>query len=65
MIDWFEKGALAKTNNNPFEAFIYLWISWVVACRIYISYNVNNYNYNSTDREDIICCVSIPKKQTV
>ena len=43
MIDWFKKGEIAKNNNNPFEAFFYLWISWVIACRIFISYNVETF----------------------
>ena len=55
MIDWFKRGEIAMNNNNPFEAFIYLWISWVIGCRIYISYNVHRDDRsNSTDREDVI-----------
>jgi len=55
MLDWFKRGESAKNNDNPFEAFIYLWISWVIGCRIYISYNVHRDDRsNSTDREDVI-----------
>ena len=55
MLDWFHKGESAKNNNNPFEAFIYLWISWVIGCRIYISYNVTRDDkLNYTDRDDIV-----------
>ncbi len=55
MIDWFKKGEIAKNNHNSFEAFIYLWISWVIGCRIYISYNVQvDERANNTDREDIL-----------
>lgn len=55
MIDWFKKGEIAKNNNNPFEAFFYLWISWVIACRIFISYNIDiDARTNNTDRDDIL-----------
>jgi hypothetical protein len=55
MIDWFKKGENAKNNNNTFEAFIYLWISWVIGCRIFISYNIHiDERSNNTDREDIL-----------
>jgi len=55
MIDWFKKGESAKNNDNPFDAFIYLWISWMIGCKIYISYNYNkNENNGTTDREDLI-----------
>ena len=55
MIDWFKKGEIAKNNNNSFEAFIYLWISWVIGCRIFISYNIHvDDRANNTDREDIL-----------
>ncbi len=55
MIDWFKKGEIAKNNNNTFEAFIYLWISWVIGCKIFISYNDHfDERSNNTDREDIL-----------
>lgn len=55
MIDWFKKGESAKNNENPFEAFIYLWISWMIGCKIYIAYNyTQSENNGATDREDLI-----------
>lgn len=40
MYEWFENGKHALERENLFEAFIYLWISWVVACKIHRG---NNY----------------------
>ncbi len=54
-MDWFKKGEIAMKNNNPFESFIYLWIAWVIGCRIFISYNIHRDNRsNTTDREDVL-----------
>jgi hypothetical protein len=50
MYDWFEKGEHAFNKNNDFEAFIYLWISWVVACKIHLA---NNIPYNSIVQKDL------------
>ena len=33
MHSWFKRGEKALQEENIFEAFIYLWISWVVACK--------------------------------
>lgn len=41
MNEWFAKGNDALTDANYFEAFIYIWISWVVACKIDQGYNRN------------------------
>jgi hypothetical protein len=40
MYEWFENGKRALERENLFEAFIYLWISWVVACKVHRG---NNY----------------------
>lgn len=50
-IDWFNKGELAMLNNNVFESFIYLWIAWIIGCKIYIS---NNYNITIDMTDGII-----------
>jgi hypothetical protein len=56
MKDWFIKGETAKDKKNYFEAFIYLWISWVIGCKIFIAYNISrDYSKdNYTDRNDIL-----------
>ena len=56
MHSWFQRGEKALKEENIFEAFIYLWISWVVACK-----KSNGFNYSTefrfkkdeTDREEI------------
>ena len=50
MYDWFEKGEHAFNKNNDFEAFIYLWISLVVACKINLA---NNKSYDSIVQKDL------------
>ncbi len=50
MYDWFEKGEHAFNKNNNFEAFIYLWISLVVACKIHLA---NNKSYDSIVQKDL------------
>jgi hypothetical protein len=56
MNDWFNKGEIEKNRDNYFEAFIYLWISWVIGCKIFVSFNVNRdgSEKNYTDRDDIL-----------
>jgi hypothetical protein len=56
MKDWFKKGEIEKNRDNYFEAFIYLWISWVIGCKIFISCNINrdSSEKNFTDRDDIL-----------
>ena len=41
MVEWFANGNKALKDQNYFEAFIYIWISWVVACKIDQGYNRN------------------------
>ncbi len=50
MYEWFEKGEEAFNNKNTFEAFIYLWISWIVACKINLG---NNKTYSSYVQKDL------------
>ena len=50
MYEWYEKGEDAFNNKNDFEAFIYLWISWVVACKIHLG---NNKTYSSYVQKDL------------
>jgi hypothetical protein len=50
MYDWFEKGQHEFNKSNDFEAFIYLWISWVVACKIHLA---NNKSYESIVQKDL------------
>jgi len=50
MYDWYEKGVHEFNKNNDFEAFIYLWISWVVSCKIHLA---NNKPYNSIVQKDL------------
>jgi hypothetical protein len=50
MYEWFEKGEDAFNKKNDFEAFIYLWISWVVACKIHLG---NNKPYQSFVQKDL------------
>lgn len=54
--DWFRKGEMEKNKENYFEAFIYLWISWVIGCKIFVSLNIfrDTAQKNYTDRDDII-----------
>ena len=42
MFEWFENGNRALERGNLFESFIYLWISWVVACKVHRG---NNYAF--------------------
>ena len=49
MYEWYEKGEDAFNNENDFEGFIYLWISWVVACKIHLG---NNKTYSSFVQKD-------------
>ena len=50
MYEWYEKGVDAFNQENDFEAFIYLWISWVVACKIDLG---NNKPYSSFVQKDL------------
>ena len=50
MYEWYEKGEDAFNKKNDFEAFIYLWISWVVACKINLG---NNKTYSSYVQKDL------------
>lgn len=50
MYEWYIKGEDAFSKKNDFEAFIYLWISWVVACKIHLA---NNYSYSSYVQKDL------------
>jgi hypothetical protein len=62
--DWFIKGELEMKQGNYFEAFIYLWISWVIGCKIYVSLNLYRdiSKKNFTDREDVIdWCTNNPE----
>ena len=52
MYDWYEKGEEAFINKNDFEAFIYLWISWVVACKINLGNNKPYSSYVQKDFDD-------------
>lgn len=52
MYEWFEKGEEAYKNKNDFEAFIYLWISWVVACKINLGNNKPYPSYVQKDLDD-------------
>ena len=50
MLDWYKKGEDSYNTGNEFESFIYLWISWVVACKIHLG---NNRHINSIVQKDI------------
>ena len=50
MIDWYKKGEDSFNTGNEFESFIYLWISWVVACKIHLG---NNHFINSIIKKDM------------
>lgn len=56
MNEWFDRGADAYQNKNDFEAFIYLWISLVVGCKVYFGANITidkHAQKNTTDLEVI------------
>ena len=44
MQEWCKHGENALNKNNSFEAFIYLWIAWVIGCKVFYS---NNYRYTN------------------
>ena len=50
MQDWYKKGEDSFNTGNEFESFIYLWISWVVACKIHLG---NNRQYNLIVQKDM------------
>lgn len=52
MNDWFTKGVKSYKENNDFEAFIYLWISLVVACKIHYGNNFPHEKFIQKDMED-------------
>lgn len=52
--EWYSKGAVAFRDDNIFESFIYLWIAWIIACKIYFSNNghlTREQQQNITDSE--------------
>jgi hypothetical protein len=54
--EWFSKGATALRNENIFESFIYLWIAWIIACKINFSNNghlTKDEQYKITDSQVI------------
>jgi hypothetical protein len=56
ILSWFKKGENALDESNLFEAFIYLWISWVVVAKRFNDQNFQNdfaYENKDTDREEI------------
>lgn len=56
ILSWFNKGDNSLSEKNLFEAFIYLWISWVVACKRFNDINFTkdfNYENKDTDRDEI------------
>jgi hypothetical protein len=56
ILSWFQNGEKALVKNNLFEAFIYLWIAWVVSCKRFNDSNFQNdyvYENKDTDRDEI------------
>ena len=62
MHSWFKRGEKALLEENIFEAFIYLWISWVVACKKSNDFNYSNefrYKKDENDREEVkLFCIN-------
>ena len=52
MYDWYIKGVNCYEEDNHFEAFIYLWISLVVACKIHLAYNKPYNKFVQRDLEE-------------
>ena len=52
MYDWHIKGVSCYNEGNQFEAFIYLWISLVVACKVHLAHNIAYNKYVQKDLED-------------
>ena len=52
MYDWHIKGVNCYEEDNHFEAFIYLWISLVVACKIHLAFNKPYSKFVQRDLED-------------
>jgi hypothetical protein len=52
MYDWYSKGVKSYKENNDFEAFIYLWISLVVACKIHYGNNIQVEKFIQKDLDD-------------
>jgi hypothetical protein len=57
ILSWFQRGERSLAENNIFEAYIYFWISWVVACKRFNNFNFQNdfaYENKDTDRDEVI-----------
>lgn len=52
MYEWYKKGEVEFKMKNDFEAFIYLWISWVVACKIHLGNNLPYASFVQKDLDD-------------
>lgn len=52
MYDWHVKGISCYEEGNQFEAFIYLWISLVVACKVHKACNIAYDKFVQKDLED-------------
>ena len=55
MNEWFERGESAQEHQNKFEAFIYLWISLIVGCKIEMGNNIPATKYMQKDIGDLEC----------
>ncbi len=52
-LEWYQKGESALAEANIFESFIYLWISWIISSKIYLSNN-GKLDNDDTDADIII-----------